>query len=928
MANPNPPTLNQPSQDGLLSNTLGSTTTIAGSNSIVFSSHYKNAAGSSDPIACIRAIVKQTAQLNYDPMSEVILWDSGWTGIPPVQSIPTASSEAGTPISGTYKDRVYIMFSGQSGSNVGSGNVWSASVKGGMVGTWRQENSLGPTSNWFPTGALGTSTYLAGCTQLVGYKGWLYACVTPQGSPGTTAVLLGAPINLNGSLGNWEFLATAPYNLHSNGMMCVGRPNRTSPSPTTAPGNLFIMGGYNTSGNQVSNCSSCYLNSDGTLTAGTTGSWFAQSSMPIARQNGQVYYDNNYPYIYIVGGDSGATPANLTIGGSINNSDIVTWSSNITNGTLVANKTLGALVVTLGPDYATHFWYLGGCATTAGAQTSTVYHTQLTSPGACTGWTTAAFSLPQVPTATNWAPQLCAWSGSTPGASAPGINQLASPGTVGIGGETVSGAFPATIGETGDASGTTGALPWIAYMYQGSTVESNSPHSTVPASWKSGNAPGLAVSDLGGSTKASITSNLDGSQDIEFCFRGWGGIQALSSNAAYAGGVQAQNGYQIELEVQYISIQGGISSIGYAMLNCGQGPTLSNVTPTGTVTNAQPTLGFAFIQGIGGKGEYTYDIQVKNPSGTVIFDTGLLHDNVNSIQLKLAQLLAKSTTYTLVISVFSQDTVYPGSYNYVVSSTTFTTSAFSTPSAPTGFTAVKTDTNGSVALNWSSVSGASYYRVYWNPASTGWLLYADNVSGTSYTAMDRLPVGMSVQWAVSAVNAVPGEGSMSSTVTTQLSPGYWSAYLHVVGKGTTYGIASQIQDTPNITETIDSTSLLAMGQGAPITRYGENDYRQVQGNVLLIDATPASIQAFQAIMDQVKAGGVCYYRDAIGGCLPCTFDNSQGLTIVGPWNRQIAVKLTEVADLSGPYIGTGYAVGYQTLVNGRVPPIATVERLL
>jgi hypothetical protein len=685
MANPYLPTFLTPSASGLLSNTLGSNTTT---DKIALTAHYQNPAGSSDGIACMRMVISQIAQQAGDPLSPTVLWDSGWSGVPAVESIPGIASETGSPITATWAGRVYVMFAGQSGSNFGSGNVWSAPLTAGGVGAWRQENGLGATSQWFSVGAQGVQSYYSGCTQMAAVNNWLYACVAPANTVSVVANVLAAPIAGDGRLGAWQYMATAPYSLHSNGMMCIGRSNRTTPGPATVPGNMFIMGGYNTSNAQVGSCYSTYVNADGTLQAATDG-WFAQAPIDPGggtRQNAQCYYDDNYPNIYIVGGDSGTTPASSTLSGAVSNQDIVTWGT-ATNGALPTGKTLGALVVTLGPDYATHFWYLGGCSTTSGTQTTTVYHNSLSAPGAFTAaWSTSTLTLSSVPGTSNWAPQLVAFSGSTPGkAGLGGSSRLAAPGIVGPGSSIFEGSYPAQIGETGGVS-TSGAsntdptaLPWIAYMYVGSATRACSPHDGSPT-WRTGDAPGLAVADIGASL-ATITTNGDGSQDIAVTYRGWGGIHALNANGAYNGGVAGANGYQLQIAVQYTSKKGGVSPVAYTSLKLGQPPTLSSIAPSGTIANGQPTASFGYTPGAGGDVEYQYQIQVKQGS-TVIFDTGVRYDSLNSALLTIAPLLAPSTTYTLVITASSRDVPASGSTDTVTSSTSFTTSAFTLPGTP------------------------------------------------------------------------------------------------------------------------------------------------------------------------------------------------------------------------------------------------------
>ncbi len=136
-------------------------------------------------------------------------------------------------------------------------------------------------------------------------------------------------------------------------------------------------------------------------------------------------------------------------------------------------------------------------------------------------------------------------------------------------------------------------------------------------------------------------------------------------------------------------------------------------------------------------------------------------------------------------------------------------------------------------------------------------------------------------------------------------------------------------------EAIASQELLGFGQGAPVTRYGVSDHRHLTARMLLADVTPATLRSLQAIMDQVKAGGVAFWRDAFGGMLTVSFaasmpnkEGDQQIAYVPPFYRAVALKMTEAPDTIGPYVSGGSAQGYLTLVNGRRPPLDTSERLL
>jgi hypothetical protein len=880
MTVPNIPTWLIPSAQGQLANTHGANTTT---DAITYKFHFSNLLNVGDTIANLRVQVNRTARFGNQLQTSESLWDSQWTGTPSVQSIPGAASES-TPVCTTWNGRVYVLFLGVAGAG-GSGNCWSAPLLGGGVGPWRPETNLGPSGVWWGQGGNTPNTYVAGATQMAAVNGWLYAVISNTTTT-QIAALLGCQIGPNGLLGTWQKLADAPYALHSGAQFCGGA---VAGGPvtggqflqTTQPWELVLCGGKNSSGTVVATTCTSGLNADGTLWG-----WGTLNNIPAARQNGQAYFDNNFPCVYLCGGDDGTNATTALYGAQItsSNGSLQAWAT--TGVVLPSARTGGALVTTLGPDFGTHLWYLGGSATIGGAATTSIYHTTLAGPGAMAGWTTSSFVLPATSTL------ICGWSGSTPGSS----------------------SWVGQVGDKGGASGATAATAWVCYMAVG-VVRSGNVHATSPA-FITGNGPGLTTTDMGGGAIATITNNLDGSQDLTFVHGGWGTVKA------------ALDGDQLQVTVTAISLAGDASPASAILLKVGQGPVLSTIAPAGTITQAQPTLSWKYAPGAGGSAEFYWQVQVKL-GGTVIFDSGVHYDVSNSVLLTIAPLLAPSTSYTLVIFIFSLDNPVPGSFNVSGSTTTFTTSAFTVPAAPATLTATPSSANANVALAWGTVAAASYYRVYHRrTGASAWTLYADNVVGTSLTAMDHIALGVGYDFAVSAVSSLPAESVKSSTATATIPVGAYSAYLHVATQGATYGVPFQVQGSPTIGEVIDGGYLQGFGQAAPVARYGSVDYRTLGAGALLVDSTPATLKSLQAIMDQVKAGAVLQYRDALGGMIMCALDAQQGVTVIPPWYRQVAIKLTEVPDLIGPYYSGATAQGIPVLANGRRPPLDTSERLL
>jgi hypothetical protein len=563
VSTPNQPAWLVPPNRDMLTNKRGGV-----GDTIAESALYANPlSGSSDQVACILVDAKRTARASGTLQTAEDVWNSGWTGTPPVEGIPTTTNDVG-PVCATSHGRVYVLFLGSDAAG-GSGNCYSAPLVGGGVGAWRPESGLGPTGNWFgwkPS----TELYSAGATQMVAANDHLYAIVSTT-TTSTQAVVMQAAIAGDGSVGPWSRSnVTFPYALHSGGQFCGGwAVGGWGVNITNWDWVVFLVGGTVTGGTVTNVAYQSAINADGSL-----GGWQALPSIGGNRRNGSCYWDSNWPAMYIVGGDDGTNVATAVlyaqwrpdIWGSINGG---AWSTT-TNG-LPAGRTQGALVATLGPDYLTHLWYLGGKSAVGGADQSTVYHTSLSGGGNPAVWTTST-ALPAA------ASSLVAFSGSTPGSTF----QFGS------------------VGDAGGASGATKATAWVGAYPVSSAVYAANLHAGSPA-WRTGDAPGLTTTDLG-STGASITTNADSTQSLGWNHGGFGGAMAALNF-----------GDRLQLSVQFISKKGFVSPAAYTVLNVGQAPTVGSVSPAGgaTPSNGQPPLSFAYTPGTGGQGQYRGRIAVR-----------------------------------------------------------------------------------------------------------------------------------------------------------------------------------------------------------------------------------------------------------------------------------------------------------------------------
>lgn len=897
MATPNTPSWLVPSTVGQTSNHKAANT---GADLVVGKVKFSSPVAGAFP-ASIRIVGQRTVLGGIPQNNPNNLWDTTWVGNYATSPFPVTLS-MGANAAVTVANRVYVVTPttfpyGAGNAATGAQGIvatmYSAPINGMNIGSWRLENPVQPLTvdaqgqrqPTYDSCNPGAIASINGILFVLGQKA-IYKC----------------PLNADGSLGTWTVFA--PTGSGAGATMCGwGGANN---------GGLVIV--YQHASNSTINVFN--MDGQGNFVAPSLG-----STLGVGRQWGACFIDPN-SFFYFVGGEDGA-------GNAVANTYYATI--NLITGTLgaitggqalpLARSRFGFMYVFSPsafwaggspPGSATEssFAVVGGQAGNGGAGTavSTIYQTIGTSLRTAAVWGTYTGVLPN--------PQkgCCAAATGATGSVAP-----PSPGAP-IPGSAFAPTSALSYDPTVDATNPDQALICIG----GSATTDVQTARITDTGFRRGASSVITTAILG--TGSAVTANADGSYNLTFPIGG----AAVAGLGVAMGASTLVNGDWLQLYVQVADgLTGDVSTSLPTIVKIGQPPTLSAIAPSGTITNGQPTASFGYSAGAGGGGEYSYQIQVKQ-GATVLFDTGLRYDNLNSALLTIAPLLTPSTTYTngLIITATSSDNPISGATNTVTSTTSFTTSAFSVLGAPGSFTATPSQANGNIALAWGAVGSATGYRVYYRRNGTSvWYLLNEPGNVTSYTAMDAIALGVGYDFQVSTLSAVPAESAVSSVQSNISIPlGAYSAFLHVAGSGT--GVPFQIQGTPTVTSRLAATSLLGFGQAAPITRYGTADYKLIAATATLFDATTATLKILQAIIDSVRLGGVCCYRDPAGAMLYGTFDTDQVATIKPPYYRDVQFKFTEVANLVGPYVSSGSAQGYLTLVNGRKPVLDLSEALL
>lgn len=722
MTTPYAPSFLSPAAPGVLSNTHGGNT---GADAISLQTLYRNPNTGAAP-----GLIRYRATRSSGGQTGQLVWDSWWCGSNGnQQALPDTLKVHGPTCVAQWGGRVYVAVDAGSGAGLVAGGIYSNTLNGPSLGsTWRQEQSN-----------FQGQTAFSKIFSMVAVGGYLYlVCSIP---PATfTAVLAYALINADGTLGLWQLL----------GMTGISQVIGTVD---------FLLGGYTdlsgvsyltlfqqqTGGGNSHLAWGVTLAADGSI---GTNAWVAQfgAYANIHAQGGVVIVpqagDGTTVTLYLI---AGYATANGTAGGAT--IEHATVTKGVPTSAWTLDTGLPAARGGFGLAIANGFVYVcGGNDGTSTAQ-ATVYYAAFTTAGLSGAWNTATNALVAAGVAFGAAGQ--AVTGNT-----------ASP--------TTTGSLPAE----GDPSVIVFGNG-VVTVY-GQWMNANGGNTT--AAWFTASAVAMVVGNLG--TGGALAQNADGSWNITML---WGAIDPYS----YAGNSVPvlSNGDVVTLYVYVVDQNGDPSVAAVTAFYIGQPPTIGAVAPANGAApnNGAPTASFSYTPGAGDPGtEASWEVKLYggpcdpvtglplNGAG-LMFDSGLHQaDLLNSVQLLTAGFLESGARYTMVITAASTTPAMAGSKSTALSVTTFTPN-YAVQNPPTSLALTPNANLAALAATWGAPGGQSYYRLYYRLSSVGgalpgpWQLYADQIAATATSIsnlMDRLPIGVSLDWAVSAVGANSAESTI------------------------------------------------------------------------------------------------------------------------------------------------------------------------
>jgi hypothetical protein len=265
---------------------------------------------------------------------------------------------------------------------------------------------------------------------------------------------------------------------------------------------------------------------------------------------------------------------------------------------------------------------------------------------------------------------------------------------------------------------------------------------------------------------------------------------------------------------------------------------------TATLTGQTMDVTFAITQADGHTAD-GYQLDLLDSSGTnVVLTTGMvtLSPALASGSTKThtafgSNAILNATTYKLRLTVRDATT----GLSYVTASWTITTS-FSAPSSPTGYTATpNTAGGGSMDLAWTNPGAAVLNGIYWREhGASAWNLVSNTSLRTS-VRLFHLPIGTSLDVAVSAINSsgIESAYATASAVTISIlggmgillsdadAPASAFAWLGVGDSTNEMSGLDHVEDvTSYVPEMVDvsGTGQYAAAVGKPIEFRGPSDY--------------------------------------------------------------------------------------------------------
>lgn len=835
------------------------------------------------------------------------VWDSAWNGNFATSPFPLSGFTLGPQAAITVMNRIYVVAptAGPFGAqNNVIGTILSATVNGPNVGSWRYESPIqantidgfGIAQPFVDTCNPGALAYGVGHLFALGQKA-IYA----------------APINADGSLGGWT-LWTAT----------------TSGAGDTMVGWQRIQGGaglivsYGGLGGANTPVNTFLVNADGsfgglTSQLGLTG---------FNRRYGALMVDANN-FLYYMGGEDTATstPSNVVAYAPLNlaTGALSAWTQAGAN--LPAARSRFGFTYVYSPSA---FWpngnniessaiLMGGVATAGGAAQSTVYTQTGSGIRTAAVWVTYPNAMPTVARG-----NAAALTGSedtpipvSPGAPQPGYNfsPWSAQGFESAVDATRGFAYVVSIGgnNTTDVQATTlgpANLGGTGPFYKGA-------QST------------LASAALGNGGVVAL--NADGfSYDITFPL---GGKDVTGFGVPMHVGTFL-DGDLVQLYVQVADSQSGdVSTSVPTIIKIGQAPTISALAATPATSSGRPVLSFKFGRGLGGAQQATYRIWVvRNSDVATLFDTGVVQGTDNLAQVLTAPMLV-NVAHTVHAIATSFDSPITGATNSSPDTTlALTPTTAAAPGVPSGVSVSAVPLSGWNLLNWTNAASTTenriYYRLHAGPGP--WVLLVKDlllgVGAQSAKLMDRIPYGVSLDFAVSAI-AANSESALSSVVTTTLSPPADSpwAFLHLAGQPLTgaVGMVIPLQSWPTLQINYGSRIVPLWGRAQPIGKQGVLDYLSVDFE--LVSVNRANLPTVQQLTAALVAGGVAYFRDRVGNCFPVVLNTPEDIKFTFPGHELLGFHLVQTADTYAPFVRSGSAVGISTLVGGSAQPLSPTE---